>query len=52
MVLKADLSQMKIDTLKFGILFSCKMNVVLVAERIAIRFLANCQQKVLILVLA
>ena len=52
MALKADLSQMKIDTLKFGIWSSCKMNVVLAAEKIVIQFLANCQQRVLIPVLA
>ena len=52
MALKVARLQMRIDILKFGTLFSCKMNVVLVAEKIVIQSWENFQQKVLILVLA
>ena len=49
-VLTVVLSLMKIVTLKFGILSSCKMNEVLAAVKMDIQSLANYQQKVLILV--
>ena len=48
---KVDRLRMKIDILKSGTLFSCKMNVALVEEKIATQSLVNFQQRVLILVL-
>ena len=52
MAQKADRLQMKTDILKFGTLFSCRMNAAQVAEKIVIQFLGSYRQRVLIPALA
>ena len=52
MAQKVALLPMKIDISKSGTLFSCKTNVAQGEAKIVIQFLANFQQRVLILVLA